>query len=138
MSFRLKEKSTLYPAVAPYKEEITALRGTLPEIPEPHTEDELRAFTKLVTRNGKIISIVASLDDGNYVKQDIGRLNQFMMSGDEVLREDELTECREIARSLIVGIGIPLEKKFAAKSCARQPKYVLPVWGGGVPQPSAA
>ncbi len=136
MSFRTQRKSVLYPAVAPYREEIASLRATLPEIPEPYTVDELRAFTKLVTRNGKIISIVASLDDGNYVKQDIGRLNQFMMSGVELLEADELEECREIVRSLIVGIGIPLEKKVVAKPCARQPKYSLPVWAA--PQPSAA
>ncbi len=120
MSHQPNEDSP-YLAAQGCEDGVTMLRSKLQAIPAPTTKAELEFLERYVTRNGTVVSIIASLNDAAIIRQDIARLT-------ESLKEPDLIDdCRKNARDLMLHIGIPIQKELAAtsKDAAKPPVWDL-------------
>lgn len=99
-----------YQAAPGCEEGVERLRTRLAPMLPPETPGELQSMTRFLTRNTTINAIIASLDDNATARQGLAMLNESMdVEKPTSVPESTVSECRRIARDLMVGIGIPFE-----------------------------
>ena len=100
------EVSTPLPAAPGCEEGVALLREKLLPMAIPKTTEGLNVLVNSLSGNTRILSIIASLKDGDDIKRRISDLDTSIHS-----QCRSIDDCCEAARKLIMEIGIPLEEE---------------------------